>query len=280
MADRARKEGILFVVATPIGNLADMTVRGIETLAGVDLIAVEDTRHSRRLLTHYSISTPTTPYHEHNERQQAEKLVQLLLAGQSVALISDAGTPLISDPGFRLVEAARARGIRVSPVPGCCAVIAALSVSGLPVDRFAFEGFLPAKAAARRSRLENLAEEPRTLIFYESAHRIDASLSDMVQAFGPERPAVLAREITKQFETIRSDRLSQILRFVLEDVNQKKGEFVLLVRGSVSAEQNDLAGVLGPLLAALPLKQAVELTVEITGYAKNAVYETALKLKD
>jgi 16S rRNA (cytidine1402-2'-O)-methyltransferase len=272
----------LFVVATPIGNLSDMTFRAVETLTSVDLIAVEDTRHSRRLLLHYSISTPVLSYHEHNEQQQSRKLLSTLLSGQSVALISDAGTPLVSDPGYRLIRSSHAQGIRVTPIPGCCAAIAALSVAGLPVDRFVFEGFLPGKAAARRKKLGKLMEESRTLIFYESAHRIGESLSDLVEIFGPHRRAVLAREITKQFETIKNAELSQIRQLVMEDVNQQKGEFVILIQGRSPDERDDddFMGVLRPLLKALPLKQAVDLTVDITGHGKNEVYKMALKCRD
>jgi 16S rRNA (cytidine1402-2'-O)-methyltransferase len=279
LPDSARKAGTLFVVATPIGNLADMTFRAVETLSTVDLIAAEDTRHSRHLLARYSISTPSIAYHEHNERQQTGKLMDSMLSGKSVALISDAGTPLISDPGFTLIQAALDRDIHVVPIPGCCAAIAALSVSGLPVDRFVFEGFLPARGAARRRKLEDLVEENRTMIFYESAHRIEASLSDMVQVFGPDRQAVLAREITKQFETIVNAELSRLVNFVVEDANQKKGEFVVLVHGGENRKNVELLSVLGPLMQTLPLKQAVGLTVEITGYGKNEVYTEALKLK-
>jgi len=279
--DSPRKAGTLFVVATPIGNLSDMTFRAVETLTSVDLIAVEDTRHSRRLLLHYAVSTPVLSYHEHNEQQQTKKLLTTLLSGRSVALISDAGTPLVSDPGFRLIQASHAQGIRVTPIPGCCAAIAALSAAGLPVDRFVFEGFLPGKATARRKKLGKLLEESRTIIFYESAHRIGASLSDLVEIFGPHRRAVLAREITKQFETIKNAQLSQIRQLVLEDANQQKGEFVILVEGSGPDERgdDDYMGVLGPLLKALPLKQAVDLTVDITGHGRNEVYRMALKCK-
>lgn len=269
------------MIATPIGNLADMTFRAVETLSSVDLIAAEDTRHSQRLFAHHRISTPTLAYHEHNEKLQSGKLVNLMLSGKSVALISDAGTPLVSDPGYRLVRASLEHGIRVTPVPGCCAAIAALSVAGVPVDRFAFEGFLPAKASVRVRKLEELVDEPRTLIFYESAHRIVASLGDMVRVFGADRPAVVAREITKQFETIERGGLSHILQFVLADPNQQKGEFVVLLHGASPAEsdQDDVLRVLRPLLRVLTLKQAVDLTVEITGHRRNDVYELALRQK-
>jgi len=280
LPDSARKAGTLFVVATPMGDLSDMTFRAVETLSGVDLIAAEDTRHSRHLLTKYSISTPLLAYHEHNERQQTGKLVDMLLAGKSVALISDAGTPLISDPGFPLLQAAQAQGVRVVPIPGCCAAIAALSASGLPVERFVFEGFPPARSAGRLRKFESLAGETRTIIFYESSHRVTASLSDMIQVFGPGRQAALAREITKQFETIVNAELSRLLEFVTGDANQQKGEFVIMLHGAEEKKGNDLLIILGPLMNALSLKQAVELTVEITGCPRNEVYTEALKLKN
>jgi 16S rRNA (cytidine1402-2'-O)-methyltransferase len=204
----------------------------------------------------------------------------MLLAGKSVALISDAGTPLISDPGFPLLQAAQAQGVRVVPIPGCCAAIAALSASGLPVERFVFEGFPPARSAGRLRKFESLAGETRTIIFYESSHRVTASLSDMIQVFGPGRQAALAREITKQFETIVNAELSRLLEFVTGDANQQKGEFVIMLHGAEEKKGNDLLIILGPLMNALSLKQAVELTVEITGCPRNEVYTEALKLKN
>jgi len=279
LPDSTRKAGTLFVVATPMGNLTDMTFRAVSTLSGVDLIAAEDTRHSRHLLTNYSISTPLLAYHEHNERQQTGKLVDMMLAGKSVALISDAGTPLVSDPGFPLIRAAHAEGIRIVPIPGCCAAIAALSASGLPVERFVFEGFPPARSAGRLRKFESLLGESRTMIFYESSHRITASLSDMIQVFGPDRQAALAREITKQFETIVKAELSRLLEFIAGDANQQKGEFVILLHGAEEKKRDDLAGILGPLMGALSLKQAVALAVEITGRPRNEVYAEALKFK-
>ena len=281
MPDSSRKVGTLFVVATPIGNLSDMTYRAVETLIAVDLIAAEDTRHSRRLLQYYSIATPTTAYHEHNEQRQTRNLIGKLLSGDSIALITDAGTPLVSDPGYRLICAAHQQKIPVSPVPGCCATVAALSVAGLPIERFAFEGFLPNKALARRKTLELLKFEPRTLVFYESSHRILETLADLEQIFGPDRPATLAREITKQFETIENGTLAHIHQFVGEDPNQQKGEFVLLVQGAGQPvdDSEEILAVLRPLMATMRLKQAVDLTAKITGKPKNDIYSLALQHK-
>ncbi len=215
--------GTLYVVATPIGNLGDMTARAIAVLQQVDLIAAEDTRHSGPLLQHFGITTACIACHDHNERQIAAGLVERIQSGESVALISDAGTPLISDPGYLLVRTAREAGVPVVPVPGASAMIAALSVSGLPSDRFSFEGFLPAKSSARRQRLQALADEGGTLIFYESTHRIEESLADMAEVFGPERYAVIAREITKRFETVHGDTLQNLIAWIAADANQTKG---------------------------------------------------------
>ena len=221
----------LHVVATPIGNLGDLSPRALDTLRTVAAICAEDTRHTRKLLTHYGLDKPLVALHEHNEEELAERLVARLLAGESLALVSDAGTPLVSDPGFRLVRAARAAGIRVSPLPGPCAFIAALSVAGLPSDRFVFEGFLPAKAGARRERLARLAAETRTLAFYESSHRIEETLADMADAFGRDRRAVVARELTKLFETVLDGPLGVLRERVAADPDQRRGEFVVLVQG-------------------------------------------------
>jgi len=277
-------KGILYVVATPIGNLGDMSPRALEALSGVSLIAAEDTRHSAALLRHFGINTPLTALHEHNEREASAALVQRLLSGASVALIADAGTPLLSDPGYHLVSAARAAGLRVVPIPGPCALIAALSAAGLPSDRFVFEGFLPARAAARRARLEELRNEPRTLIFYESPHRIVDCVDDLTGVFGAERPAVIARELTKLFETLHDDSLAGLSAWLRSDVNQQKGEFVILVRGSMLSEQGAQDGeaerVLRILMAELPVKQAAALAAQITGRKKNALYELALQQKN
>ncbi len=274
--------GTLYVVATPIGNLDDITARALKVLREVSLIAAEDTRHSARLLQHFGIETPLAACHEHNERDHGGRFLSRLLSGEDVALISDAGTPLISDPGFHLVRSAQAAGVRVVPVPGACALIAALSAAGLPSDRFSFEGFLPAKASARRGRLEGVREESRTLIFYEAPHRLLESLEDMRGVFGGERQAVLARELTKTFETLKGASLAELCAWVAADANQQRGECVVLVGGwqppegeeSVSAEA---VRVLELLLAEMPVKRAAALAAEITGVRKNLLYQEALK---
>ncbi|WP_122509365.1 16S rRNA (cytidine(1402)-2'-O)-methyltransferase [Pseudomonas viridiflava] len=273
--------GSLYVVATPIGNLDDMSVRALKVLREVTLIAAEDTRHSSRLMQHFGISTPLAACHEHNERDEGSRFITRLLAGDDVALISDAGTPLISDPGYHLVRQARAAGITVVPVPGACALIAALSAAGLPSDRFIFEGFLPAKAVGRKARLEQVKEEPRTLIFYEAPHRILECLQDMEQVFGADRPALLAREITKTFETLKGLPLGELRAFVEADSNQQRGECVVLVAGWTPPEDEDVIGaearrILDLLLEEMPLKRAAALAAEITGVRKNLLYQVAL----
>ncbi len=276
--------GTLYVVATPIGNLEDISARALRVLSEVALIAAEDTRHSARLLQHFGISTPLAACHEHNERDEGGRFIKRLLAGDDVALISDAGTPLISDPGYHLVRQARAAGIRVVPLPGACALIAALSAAGLPSDRFIFEGFLPAKQVARRTRLELLRKEPRTLIFYEAPHRILDSLIDMEEVFGPERPAVLGRELTKTFETLKGLPLADLRAWVVSDSNQQRGECVLVVsgwqapQGEEAVDANTLR-VLRLLLAELPVKRAAAVAAEITGARKNVLYQLALQEK-
>lgn len=267
--------GTLHVVATPIGNLNDLSPRALETLRGVAAICAEDTRHTRQLLSHFGIEQSLVALHEHNEAGIAERIVARLQAGESLALVSDAGTPLVSDPGFRLVAAARAAGIRVSPVPGPCALVAALSAAGLPSDRFAFEGFLPAKTGARRERLAQLAGETRTLIFYESSHRIEEALADAVVAFGADRPAAVARELTKLFETVLSGGLGELHARVAADADQRKGEFVLLVQGVVDDTEAKIAEgrrVYAQLNAHLPPSTAAKLAAEITGAPRKALY--------
>ncbi|RMT85213.1 16S rRNA (cytidine(1402)-2'-O)-methyltransferase [Pseudomonas viridiflava] len=273
--------GSLYVVATPIGNLDDMSVRALKVLREVALIAAEDTRHSSRLMQHFGISTPLAACHEHNERDEGSRFITRLLAGDDVALISDAGTPLISDPGYHLVRQARAAGVPVVPVPGACALIAALSAAGLPSDRFIFEGFLPTKAVGRRARLEQVKEEPRTLIFYEAPHRILECLQDMELVFGAERPALLAREITKTFETLKGLPLGELRAFVESDSNQQRGECVVLVAGWTPPEDEDVIGaearrILDLLLEEMPLKRAAALAAQITGVRKNLLYQVAL----
>jgi len=278
----SNQPGVLYVVATPIGNLDDLSPRALLTLNEVSLIAAEDTRHSSKLLRHFGILTPVTAFHEHNEREKTAELVAYLANGKSVALISDAGTPLVSDPGYRLVRAAHAAGMRVVPLPGACAAIVALSASGLPSDRFAFEGFPPVKSAARRAWFEALAGEPRTLIVYESPHRIVESLHDMVAVFGAAREAVYARELTKQFETVRHATLDELVRWVVEDANQQRGEIVVLIHGATPVEAktgDDAARILRILIKELPVSQAAALAAEITGQKKNRLYELALQLK-
>ncbi len=271
--------GILYIVATPIGNLGDISPRAVEVLQQVDAIAAEDTRHSAGLMRHFAVTTPMFALHEHNERRKSTVLLQRLLKGERIALISDAGTPLISDPGYVLVREAHQAGIRVVPIPGASALIAALSASGLPTDRFCFEGFLPAKRAARKKHLASLCEERRTLAFYESPHRIVDSLTDMAAAFGVEREAVLARELTKTFETVRHAALGTLLEWVKGDPNQQKGEFVVLVHGAVKVEAglDPEAGRIASLLAEeLPVKQAAALAARISGEKKNALYQYLL----
>lgn len=267
--------GTLFIVATPIGNLADLSPRARETLAKVDAICAEDTRHTRQLLAAYGLERPLVALHEHNEAEFAARLVERLRAGESLALVSDAGTPLVSDPGYRLVREARAAGLRVSPVPGACAAIAALSVAGIPSDRFCFEGFLPAKSSARRERLQQLAREQRTLVFYESSHRIEEALTDLIAVFGGAREATLARELSKLFETVLGDDLASIAGKVAADENQRKGEFVLIVRGCEDdaaarlAEGQRLYAKLGEYLKP---SQAAKLAAELSGAPRKSLY--------
>lgn len=269
----------IYVVATPIGNLADITLRAIEILKNVDFILAEDTRHSRLLLSHFGIQKPLLALHDHNEQKATDTILKRVLTGESCALISDAGTPLISDPGYHFVRSAQDLHIPVVPIPGVCAFVAALSAAGLPSDRFCFEGFLPPKASARRNALEKLRLETRTLIFYEAPHRIQETLEDMAACFGEKREAVIARELTKKFETIKRDSLSALLSWVKTDPNQTRGEIVLLVAGLIKAEKENLEEaqrILKILLAELPLKHAVKLCVEITGVSKRTLYQDAL----
>lgn len=285
-ASMSNHVGTLYVVATPIGNLEDMTHRAARILSEVDLIAAEDTRVSQKLLRHYGISTRLTAYHEHNERKKTPNLLRLLQQGKCIALISDAGTPLVSDPGFRLVQAANENGISVIPVPGPCAAIAALSAAGLPTDSFSFEGFTPAKRGARTKFFEECKQETRTLIFYEASHRIVASIRDMKAIFGPTRKAVIARELTKKFETIRYATLAELLTALTsQDPKQLRGEFVVLVEGlranAVSAAlDHETERILQILLRQLSTKQAVALAAEITGVRRHELYRFALSLKD
>ncbi|HHF6562314.1 16S rRNA (cytidine(1402)-2'-O)-methyltransferase [Haemophilus influenzae] len=273
--------GILYIVATPIGNLQDITQRALETFAQVDLIAAEDTRHSGLLLSHYGIKKPFFALHDHNEQEKAHILVEKLKQGSNIALISDAGTPLISDPGFHLVRQCREAGIRVVPLPGACAAITALCASGIASDRFCFEGFLPAKSKARKDKLENIAEEDRTLIFYESTHRILDTLEDMQSVLGEERYIVLAREMTKTWETITGNTIKNLREWLLEDPNRTKGEMVLIVEGKPKSDNNDeispqAVKALELIAEELPLKKAAAIVAELYGYKKNALYQFGL----
>lgn len=267
--------GTLFIVATPIGNLADLSPRALDTLRGVAAICAEDTRRSGQLLSHFGVEKPLVALHEHNEDALSQRIVERLLAGESLALVSDAGTPLVSDPGYRVVRAARAAGVKVSPIPGACAAIAALSVAGLPSDRFVFEGFLPAKSSARREQLQRLAGETRSLVFYESSHRIAESLADMRIAFGDDRPAVLARELTKLFETVLDGTLADLHARVEADDNQRKGEFVVIVQGAGDDADAQLAEgrrVYAMLSPHLPPSTAARLAADITGAPRKSLY--------
>lgn len=271
----------LFIVPTPIGNLGDITQRAIEVLSSVDLIAAEDTRHTGKLLAHFNIPTKTFPLHDHNEQQKAQVLVEKLLSGQSIALVSDAGTPLISDPGYHLVNQCRQAGVKVVPLPGACAVITALSASGLPSDRFSFEGFLPPKSKARKDKLLEIAKVERTCIFYESPHRILDSLEDMLDILGSQREVVLARELTKTFETFQGMQLGELIEWVKADSNQQRGEMVLLVHGhrEVAEETlpDEVTRTLAILTKELPLKKAAALAAEIYNLKKNALYKWGLE---
>ena len=272
----------LYIVATPIGNLGDMTARAVEVLQQVDLIAAEDTRHSQRLLQHFSIDSRLIAYHDHSDARAQDRISRVLAGGGSVALISDAGTPLISDPGYRLVREMQSLGYPVHPIPGPCAAIAALSVCGLPTDRFRFEGFLPSRPGTRRNRLAELAAENATLVFYEAPHRVLDTLAAMTETLGEQREAVLAREITKTFETVKRDTLSGLHRFVEADVNQQKGEIVLIVSGrpAVAAELDEAtASLLRRLAQELPAKRAAALVAEHTGLRKKSLYEYLLTVK-
>lgn len=275
--------GILYIVATPIGNLKDISQRAIEVLQAVNCIAAEDTRHSKHLLQHLGISTPLISLHEHNEHLRANQLIERLRQGESIALISDAGTPLISDPGYVLVKDVKDANLSVVPIPGPCALIAALCASGLPTDRFVFEGFLPSKPKLRKQHLESLQSETRTLIFYEAPHRILESIKTLHDVFGADRQMVLARELTKKFETIQSGKISDIMNWVSHDENQQRGEMIILVEGAkavpVSDNQVSYDKILTILLENLPLKQASEITAKITGERKNDVYTRALEIK-
>ena len=277
------KPSTLYIVATPIGNLGDITLRAIETLKNVDLIAAEDTRHSGLLLQHFAIEGRLYPLHDHNEQQKTEALIEKLKSGLSIALISDAGTPLINDPGYHLVKACYQYQITVVPVPGACAAITALSVSGLPTDRFCYEGFLPAKSKARIDLLTQLKQEPRTVVFYESTHRILDSLQDMLNVYGPEKIVVLAKELTKSWETIIHSPLKDLIEWLKADDNRRKGEFVLIVEGYDKVNEQeidpDAIKLLNRLQQEIPLKKAAGIVAEIYGLKKNQLYQLGLEQK-
>jgi len=275
-------EPVLYVVATPIGNLRDITLRALDVLANADVVAAEDTRNTAHLLTHHGIGAKRLiAVHQHNERGAADKVVALLQAGQSVAFVSDAGTPAVSDPGALLVQAVLAAGLRVIPIPGANAAVAALSASGLAGPHFLFYGFLPNKSAARRSALQTLSSHPYTLVFYEAPHRILECVADLCAVLGGERQIVLAREITKLFETIHACRLAEAEAWLLSDSNQQRGEFVVLVSGAPPQEGMSVEALntLALLLEELPLKQAVQLAARISGANRSELYQHALQMK-
>ncbi|MGB5447032.1 MAG: 16S rRNA (cytidine(1402)-2'-O)-methyltransferase [Psychromonas sp.] len=270
----------LYIVATPIGNISDITYRAIETLQQVDLIAAEDTRHSGKLLSHYQIKKPMFALHDHNERQRGQVLIEKIKAGQSIALISDAGTPLISDPGYHLVNECREAGVEVVPIPGACAAITALSAAGLPSDRFSFEGFLPAKEKGKQDKLKALIEETRTMIFYESPRRIQDTVEQIISVFGAERKLVIARELTKTFESFYTYTAQEMLDWLKQDTNHCRGEFVLMVAGAQKDEQSipQIAlNTLALLKEELPLKKAAALTAQIHDQKKNELYKWGLE---
>ncbi len=277
-------DGALYVVATPIGNLQDISRRALDILACADLILAEDTRHSARLLAHYGITTACRSFHDHNETRQVESIVARVAAGECIALVSDAGTPLISDPGFRLVAALRERGHRVIPIPGPSALICALSVAGLATDRFCFEGFLPTRHSARRRSLQALASEQRTLIFYESPRRIQAALDDLIAELGGDRRAVLARELTKIHESVIGATLAELRAWLAAHEEQCRGEFVIVVAGApamaadVQTTEFSTFDLLRALTEELPVKQAVSVAARLTGEKRNALYQQAIAL--
>lgn len=275
----SNKPGVLYIVATPIGNLGDLSRRAGEILAAVDLVLAEDTRHSRKLLNGMNIKTPVRAFHKDNETKATAQAIARLAAGAEVALVADAGTPLISDPGFKLVRQAHEKGITVSPIPGPAALVAALSASGIAPDRFLFEGFAPEKPVARRKRLQALADESRTLIFYEAPHRITAFLDDAIAVFSGNREASLARELTKKFETIRRGELAGLKAWIEQEPDQRRGEFVVVIAGNKKKGPSNLEAMLTTLLKSLPLKQSAQIAAELSGGNKNEIYKLALSLQ-
>ena len=277
-----RPPGDLYVVATPIGNASDISARALAVLREVDAVLAEDTRHTRRLLAIHGIETRLDPLHDHNERRMAARVVRRLGKGESLAMVCDAGTPLISDPGLHVVRRVRESGALVVPIPGPCALVCALSASGLPTDRFAFEGFLPARRAARRRRLEALRREPRTLVFYEAPHRVEATLTDLSETFGGERDAALAKELTKRHERIRSGTLDDLREWLLAADEHARGEFVILVSGAREEDESSLPVdariLLAELLKELPVRRAVEIAARLTRGERNRLYRLALEI--
>lgn len=277
------ESGTLYVVATPIGNLGDITHRALEVLAGVDRICAEDTRTSKKLLTHFGIQKPLVALHDHNERDRLQQLTEFLQAGESLALISDAGTPLISDPGYHLVQHLREAGLKVVPLPGACAIIAALSVAGLPTDRFVFEGFLPAKSGGRKQVFKDRTQQTCTQVYYESSHRIEASVADLCEVIEAERRVVLARELTKLYEELFSGTAAGLLSWLQADANHQRGEFVLMVQGALPTNATQgmaLEPLLKLLMEELSVKQSAGLAAKITGENKNHCYKLAMSLRD
>ena len=283
MSEITLTPGTLYIVATPIGNLGDISQRAIDILTQVDVIACEDTRHTGKLLSAFSIKNKTMSLHDHNERQRQDQVANMLKEGKTIALVSDAGTPLISDPGFHIVRHCRSLGLNVSPIPGACAAIAALSVAGLPTDRFSFEGFLPSKSGARQATLTALVDEPRTMVFYDAPRRAIDTVRDIVSTLGGERYIVIARELTKTFETVHSDTAENFLAWLEQDANQLKGEMVLIIEGYKAVENEISAEVINTLkllLGEMKPKKACAIAAEIYGVKKNSLYDIALSLKD
>jgi len=283
MSETTLTPATLYIVATPIGNLGDISQRAIDVLTQVDVIACEDTRHTGKLLSAFSIKNKTMSLHDHNERQRQDQVASMLQEGKTIALVSDAGTPLISDPGFHLVRHCRSLGLTVSPIPGACAAISALSVAGLPTDRFSFEGFLPSKSGARQATLTALLDEPRTMVFYDAPRRAIDTVRDIVATLGGERYIVIARELTKTFETIHSDTAENFLAWLEQDANQLKGEMVLIIEGYKKSSEDEISAevinTLKLLLVEMKPKKACAIAAEIYGVKKNALYEVALSLK-
>ncbi len=277
----SEQRGILYVVATPIGNLGDISLRAKEVLASVELVAAEDTRHSRKLLTRLGLQRKLISLHEHNEIARIPKIIQLLVDGHCVALISDAGTPLISDPGYQLLKAVREQGLQAVPVPGPSALTAALSIAGLPTDRFVFEGFLPAKSGARARHLKLLLAEPRTMVFFEAPHRLIKVLDDMVQILGGERPACVARELTKKFETVYYGTLDELATRAKRESDMSRGELVIVISGAdetVTIGAQDFSALLNELLTELPPATAARIASKVSGLPRQEVYALATRL--